>query len=78
MKRYILGIVLFLAGFMGTLAMLSFAILNPIIVDGVDSLWMYLKGNNVLLPFICYLIMGISGIGICIHEAYYKDFIRRK
>ena len=72
MKKFITGIILSVLGIIGTIVLISIAALNPYRINSREGLLVSLEGNDILFPFMCFLMLGLSGIIIIIYEAYKK------
>lgn len=72
MKKFILGIMLFTSGFIGTLAFLITSIYNPWQFNDIGGFLGFLLGTNMLIPFIVFTIISLIGLYICVYESYLK------
>ncbi|KXL53526.1 hypothetical protein CLNEO_07520 [Anaerotignum neopropionicum] len=73
MKKMILGMGLFVCGFLGVIALLTATVLCPIIPWSYNNIegWLgVILGMQLQLPLIVFFATGVMGLVICVKEAY--------
>lgn len=70
MKRSHLGIVLFLFGGIGFLILSLYLSSHQHIYNGITGTYAALLGNQLLVPYIIFCVIGSAGLIICVYEAY--------
>lgn len=73
MKMFLLGMMLFITGFIGSLVFLIISILNPWKFNDTGRFAGFLLGTKMLIPFIIVIGMVLIGIYICVFEIYLND-----
>lgn len=72
MKRIILGGLLFIGGLAGVLLIIAFSIIYPSSIDGIIGFKGFLISYDIMLFFIIFCILILSGIIVLVIEAYKK------
>ncbi len=72
LKKMIFGMMLFLGGLIGVVALLIVTAFNPWSYNGISGLLGSLLGTGTMFSFILFCAMGLIGIGICAYEAYIR------
>lgn len=72
MKRAHFGIMLFLFGGIGFLILSLYLSAHQHIYNGITGTYAALFGNELLVPYIIFCIIGLAGLIICIYEAYFR------
>lgn len=73
MKKMIFGILITIIGFFFSAFCFVYAMMNPVVYNGMEGvLWNFI-GTDTLLPFIIGMIVMCAGLTICFFEAYMKD-----
>lgn len=76
MKKMIFGVALLVSGVVGVaFSMLSVAICAQALgtINDSSNMFAYLGWYGMTPIFICFLLMGLSGIAICLKEAYFSN-----
>ena len=74
MKKSIFGLILFLTGCVGYLIFSLYLSAHPVLYNGVAGTRGALLGNDLMLPYTIFCVMGITGLIICVYET----FLRKK
>lgn len=72
MKRAHLGIMLFLVGSIGFLILSLYLSCHQYIYNGISGTYAALLGNELLVPYIVFCVIGLIGLIICVYEAYVR------
>lgn len=72
MKKSHFGIMLFLFGGIGYLIFSLYLSANPVNYNGMEGTYAALLGNELILPYTIFCVMGLAGLAICINETYTK------
>ncbi|ABX42596.1 hypothetical protein [Lachnoclostridium phytofermentans] len=72
MKKFILGCMICIIGFISAFFCFTYAVMNPCIYNGIGGLKGDLLGADLLEPFGASLFIMVIGLGICGWEAYRK------
>ncbi len=73
MKRMVFGVLLTVIGFVFFAFCLIHALLNPVILNGVEGLLSAFISHGTLVTFILSAIVMCAGLVICGWEAFRKD-----
>ena len=73
MKKAHLGMLLFVSGGIGFLVLSLYLSANPHIYNEIDGILGALLGNELLVPYAIFCLLGIAGLAICIYEAYFRS-----
>ena len=79
MKKMILGVSFLIGGVIGIASsMLTVAISCPALgtVNDSSSMFAYLNWFGMTPLFICFVILSVIGIAICVKEAYFTKGIK--
>jgi hypothetical protein len=71
MKKFICGIILFVVGILGFLVLSLFLATHRYDYNGITGIYAALLGNDLMVPYIIFCVVGICGIVILIYEAYF-------
>jgi hypothetical protein len=72
MKRIIFGGLLFIGGLAGVLLIIAFSIVYPCSINGITGFEGFLISHDIMLFFIMFCILVLSGIIVLVIEAYKK------
>lgn len=72
MKKSHFGIMLFLFGGIGYLIFSLYLSAHQHIYNGIDGTYGALLGNELLVPYVIFCVMGIAGLIICAYETFFK------
>lgn len=72
MERKHFGIMLFLVGSIGYLILSLYLSKNRFNYNGMTGTYAALLGNELLVPYIIFCVMGIVGFIICAYETYFR------
>lgn len=72
MKRMLLGMMLFFAGFIGILTIKCISIFRPWDYNGIVGLHGFLLGTNTMFVFVLSCIICVIGLIICAIEYFRK------
>lgn len=72
MKKSTLGLVLFLVGAISYLILSIFLAVNQYVYNDMTGTIAALLGNEILIPYIIFCSLGLSGLFICVYEAYFR------
>lgn len=76
MKKMVFGIALLASGVVGVaFSMLSVVISTEALgtINDSSNMFAYLGWYGMIPIFICFVLMSLSGIAICIKEAYFSN-----
>jgi len=76
MKKMILGITLFVSGFLGAIALIISTVLSPLNpwnYNGVEGWLGAVLGMQLQVPLISSVVISVVGLVICIIESLVKD-----
>jgi len=72
MKKFILGLIVFLLGAVISVFNYIDAVLNPYSYNGIEGLYAAFLGRGTLPMTIIFVIIMLVGLGVCWFEAYKK------
>jgi hypothetical protein len=72
MKKVHFGIMLFLCGVVGFLVFSLYLSANQCIYNSIDGTYGALLGNELLIPYLIFCVMGLIGLIICAYETYLR------
>lgn len=71
--KMICGLLLTLIGLVFSAFCLIYAVMNPVVYNGMEGLLWNFIGTDTLIPFIIAMVVMCAGLSICFWEAYRKD-----
>ena len=72
MKRSHFGGMLFLTGSLGYLIFSLYLSQNQYTYNGMTGTLAALLGNELLIPYLVFCAMGVTGFVICLYEAFIR------
>lgn len=72
MKKMFLGGLLFIGGLVGVVTLMCMSILNPATSDGIGGFIGFLGYFDMTIFFIFFVAFVVSGLVICVRDAYPK------
>ena len=72
MERKHFGVMLFVVGSIGYLILSLYLSMNQFEYNGMTGTYAALLGNELLVPYIIFCAMGISGFIICVYETFFR------
>lgn len=70
MKKFIVGVMLVVIGFIVSAFCFIYAVMNPWDYNGITGLRGAFLGTNTGTPFVISMIIMVIGLLICSYEAY--------
>lgn len=77
MKKLHFGIILFLLGGVGYLIFSLYLSSHQYIYNGMTGTYAALLGNELLIPYIIFCVIGLTGLIICVYETYFRELVTR-
>lgn len=72
MEKKQFGMMLFLVGTIGYLILSLYLSMHRFQFNGMTGTYAALLGNELLIPYIIFCVLGILGFLICLYEAYFR------
>ena len=72
MKKMILGLVLFVSGFFGTIALIAAAVLSPLSpwdYNGITGFYGCVLGMQLQVPLAICIVIAVCGLALCWRES---------
>lgn len=71
MKKAHFGIMLFLLGGIGYLIFSIYLAAHKYNYNGMTGTYAALLGNELLIPYVIFCVIGVIGLTICTYETYF-------